>query len=435
MLTRLPLFPIDSKTNEKGHLVVGGCDTVELAIEFGTPLYLFDESNLRFSCRQFKGEFSRYYSNMKVVYACKAFINRTLARIFAEEGLGLDVVSGGEIEIARGADFPQDRVYFHGNSKSATELEQAIEWGIGRIVVDNFYELEMLDAIAGEHNVKADILLRLAPGVDPHTHRYISTGIIDSKFGFPLSESAEAVSRALFSCNLNLRGLHCHIGSLIFEVEPYIQAVSILIDFASKMKSRHGFEIGELNIGGGFSIQYTLDLPATPVALYAKAISSQVYSRCGELGLGLPRLVIEPGRAIIGRSGVAIYRVGAIKDIPGIRRYISVDGGMGDNIRPALYGANYEAVIANRMKEEDCGKVTIAGKFCESGDILIKDISMPDAISGDIVALPGCGAYCLPMASNYNASLRPPIVMVKEGDARLIRRRESFSDLTRCDLS
>jgi len=415
--------------------VIGGCDTVELAAEFGTPLYLFDESNLRSSCAEFRAEFARCYQDATVVYACKAFINRNLAAIFREEGLGLDVVSAGELAIARSADFPLDRVYFHGNNKSAEELEQALEWRVGRIVVDNFYELKMLDEIARKRGLRPDVLLRLTPGVDPHTHKYIATGVIDSKFGFPLSKAEEAVSQAMSAPSLNLVGLHSHIGSLIFEVEPYLQAVDVVLDFAGEMKTRCGFEISELNIGGGFAIQYTLDTPAPPVSFYAEAIAPRIIARCRELGLALPRLTIEPGRAIIGRSGVALYKAGAVKDIPGIRRYVAVDGGMGDNIRPALYGARYEAVVANKMQDKEAGEITIAGKFCESGDVLIKDIVLPPLLGGDIIALPGCGAYCLPMSSNYNASLKPAVVLVREGRARLIRRRETFSDLADCDLA
>ena len=435
MLSRLPLFPLNSQVNEQGHLVIGGCDAVELAAEFGTPLYLFDESNLRSSCAEFRAEFGRRYQGATVVYACKAFINRTLAAIFREEGLGLDVVSAGELAIARSADFPLDRVYFHGNNKSAEELEQALERRVGRIVVDNFYELKMLEEIAGKRGLRPDILLRLSPGVDPHTHRYIATGVIDSKFGFPLSKAEEAVSQAMAASSLNLIGLHSHIGSLIFEVEPYLRAVDVILDFAGEMKARYSFEISELNIGGGFAIQYTLDTPAPAVSFYAEAIASRIIARCRELGLALPRLTVEPGRAIVGRSGVALYKAGAVKDISGIRRYVAVDGGMGDNIRPALYGARYEAVVANKMKDKEAGEVTIAGKFCESGDVLIRDIVLPPLLSGDIIALPGCGAYCLPMSSNYNASLKPAVVLVREGRARLIRRRETFSDLTDCDLA
>lgn len=431
---RLALFPATAEVNGEGHLVIGGCDTVELAAEYGTPLYLFDEVDLRRQCAGFREEFRRVYADTTVIYAAKAFLNPALARILDEEGLGLDVVSIGEASIARAAGFPLDKVYFHGNNKSAEELKLALEWGIGRIVVDNFHELDLLEEIAGEMIRVPDILLRLTPGVDPHTHQYITTGIIDSKFGFLLSSAGEAVVKAMSAPGLNLVGLHFHIGSLIFDAEPYQWAVEVTLDFAAEMGRQHGFELKELGAGGGFAIQYTLGAPAPALGVYAEAITSRIKTKCQELGLGLPRLVIEPGRSIVGRAGVALYTVGAIKDIPGVRRYVSVDGGMADNIRPALYGAQYEALVANKVLAAPAAKVTLAGKFCESGDILIRDIELPGLSAGDIIAIPEGGAYCLSLASNYNASLKPAVVMVKEGKARLIRRRETLEDLTRCDL-
>ena len=433
-MSRISLFPLTAGLNESGHLVIGGCDCVELAEEFGTPLYVFDELGLRRKCAEFISEFSQRYPDTVVIYASKAFINKALALLLKEEGLGLDVVSGGEMGVARSVDFPMDRVYLHGNNKSADELRQALEWGVGRIVVDNFQELAMLGEIAGEQGRVADILLRLCPGIDPHTHRYSTTGIVDSKFGFTLSTWDEAVARAVSAPNLNLVGLHFHLGSGIFEVEPYRQAIGIVLDFAAAMKQQHDFDLSELDIGGGFAIQYTLDAPAPPVSAYAEVIASAVIDKCRELGWSLPRLIIEPGRSIVGQSGVALYRVGVVKDIPGVRCYVSVDGGMGDNIRPALYGAQQEAVVANRVLAAEGGKVTIAGKFCESGDILIRDIKLPPVTAGDLVAVADCGAYSLPMSSNYNASLKPAVVLVREGKARLIRRRETLDDLTRCDL-
>jgi len=434
VLSRLSLLPLTAEVSNRGHLIIGGCDTVELAEEFGTPLYLFDEFSLRSKCREFKQEFGRRYTDTTVIYACKAFINKALALIFKEEELGLDVVSGGELGIAQSVGFPLDRVYFHGNNKSEEEIRQALNWHIGRIVVDNFDELNLLQGIAKEQGYTPDILLRLSPGVDPHTHKYIATGVIDSKFGFPLISGEEAVARAMSAPNLNLVGLHFHIGSLIFDVKPYEEAIELILNFAAEMKQKYDFELGELNVGGGFAIQYTLDSPAPSVAVYAEAIASKIISRCGELRLALPQLIVEPGRAIVGQAGVALYKVGVVKEIPGVRCYVSVDGGMADNIRPALYGAKYEAVVANKVSEEGVGKVTVAGKFCESGDILIRDISLPPVSAGDIIAIPDCGAYCLPQASNYNASFKPAIVLVKEGKAHLIRRRETLDDLTRCDL-
>lgn len=435
MIPRLRLFPVTARVNGQQHLEIGGCDTVGLANEFDTPLYLFDEAGLRAKCAEFKNEFSQRYRDTTVIYACKAFINQALATILGEEGFGLDVVSAGELYIAQSSGLPLEIVYYHGNNKSVDELRLALDRRVGRIVVDNFTELGMLSEIAREREEQPDILLRLSPGVDPHTHQYITTGTIDSKFGFPMLQAEEAIAQAIKDPNLNLVGLHCHIGSLIFEVEPYLQTIEVVLSLAAQMKAKYGFELSELNIGGGFAIQYTLDSPAPPVADYAAAITAKIISKCQELKLAQPRLVIEPGRSVVGQSGVALYRVGVIKDIPQVRCYVSVDGGMGDNIRPALYQAEYEAVVANKMPAEDTGKVTLAGRFCESGDVLIRDIMLPTLEPGDIIAIPSCGAYCLPMASNYNASLKPAVVLVKDGNARLIRRRETFADLTGCDLT
>ena len=432
--SRLALFPSTAEINEKNHLAIGGCDAAALAEEFGTPLYIFDEVTLRQKCAEFRDEFGRRYQDTAIVYACKAFVNRALALLFKEEGLGLDVVSGGELSIARSVDFPMEKVYFHGNNKSAEELGMALEYKVGRIVIDNFQELDMLAGIASRRGARPDVLLRLAPGVDPHTHKHISTGVVDSKFGIPMASADEAVARAIAAASLNLIGLQFHLGSQIFEVEPYAEAISVILDLAAEMKSRHGFELKELDVGGGFAVQYTVDSPAPPVSEYAEMVVSAVKEKCRQHNLELPKLVIEPGRAIAGRAGVALYRVGVVKDIPGIRCYVSVDGGMADNIRPALYDARYEAVVANRMNDKVTKKVTIAGKFCESGDILIKDIELPEVAAGDILAVPDCGAYCLAMGSNYNASLKPAIALVNEGRARLIRRRETYEDLTRHDL-
>ena len=431
---RLSLFPLTAEVNDHGHLVIGGCDTVELAAQFGTPLYLFDELSLRRKCAEFQTEFGQRYADTTVIYACKAFINKALLRLLKQEGLGLDVVSGGELGFAHSVAFPLDKVYFHGNNKSAEEISLALERGIGRIVVDNFHELEMLGKIARDKGVTPDILLRISPGVDPHTHQYTVTGNVDSKFGFPLSLGEKALVTALSMPAVNLVGLHFHIGSQIAETEPYQQAVEFILDFAAEMKQKHGFELRELDVGGGVAIQYTLDSPVPPVSVYAEALTSAIISNCQKLELPLPRLIVEPGRSIVGQAGVALYEIGAIKEIPDVRCYVCVDGGMGDNIRPALYGAKLEAVVANRMRAKEGGKFTIAGKFCESGDILIRDISLPQPVSGDILAVAGCGAYSIPQSSNYNAFFLPAIILVKEGKARPIRRRETLEDLTRCDL-
>jgi len=433
-IPRLALFPATSEINGQGHLVIGGCDAVQLAGDFGTPLYVFDEADLRGKCQEFKEKFGHHYGDVAVIYAAKAFINRSLATLLKEEGLGLDVVSAGEMSIAHSVSFPMENVYFHGNNKSADELRLALDWFAGRIVVDNYYELGILAGLAKEQGYIPDVLLRIAPGIDPHTHKFITTGIIDSKFGFLLSSAEQAVDQALESPHLNLVGLHMHIGSLLFETEPYEKSVRVVLEFAARMKEKYGFELQELDVGGGYAIQYTVDRPAPDINIYAQSIAAAIIGQCRKLKLDLPKLVIEPGRSVVGRAGVALYRIGAIKDIPGVRRYVSVDGGMADNIRPALYEAKYEALLANKATQYDSEKITVAGRFCESGDILIKDINLPPAASGDIMAIPACGAYCIAMASNYNAALKPAIVMVQDGRARLVRRRETYSDLTRSDV-
>ena len=432
----LALFPLAAEVNNQGHLVIGGCDVVDLAKEFGTPLYLFDEQTLRHRCREFKDEFCKYYPDTLVIYASKAFLNKALSLIFKEEGLGLDVVSGGELSIAHSVDFDLVNVYFHGNNKTPEELNLALDLGVGRIVVDNFYELELLDRLARGKGISQDIFLRITPGVDPHTHQYTTTGTIESKFGFPLAtgQAEEAVNRALSASNLNLSGFHFHLGSSVSEIQPYELAMEIVFRFAQEMGKKFGFNLSEFDIGGGFAVPYTLDDKVPTIADYARALTGKLIGLISGLGLSRPRLIIEPGRSIVGQAGVAIYKVGAIKDIPGIKKYVCVDGGISDNIRPALYGAEYEALVANKALEAGREVVTIAGKLCQSGDILVRDINLASVHPGDIIAIPVCGAYSIPMSSNYNAMPRPAIVMVKEGRRHLIRRRETYQDMMNLDL-
>jgi diaminopimelate decarboxylase len=432
----LALFPLAAEVNNQGRLLIGGCDVIDLVNEFGTPLYLFDESTLRHRCREFKDEFCKYYPDTLVIYASKALLNRALALIFKEEGLGLDVVSGGELSIAHSVDFPLDKVYFHGNNKTPEELNLALDWGVGRIVVDNFYELELLNKLVEERGMRQDILLRLTPGVDPHTHQYTTTGTIESKFGFPLAtgQAEEAVNQAVSASNLNLLGFHFHLGSPVPEIQPYELAIELILRFAQEMGKKFDLTLSEFDIGGGFAVPYTLDAKVPTIAEYAKALAGKLNSLISGLGLSRPRLIIEPGRAIVGQAGVALYKVGAIKEIPGIKKYVCVDGGISDNIRPALYGAKYEALVANKVLEAGREVVTIAGKLCQSGDILVRDINLASVHPGDIIAIPVCGAYSIPMSSNYNAMPRPAIVMVTEGRGRLIRRRETYQDLINLDL-
>jgi len=433
---KLSLFPLTAEVNHQGHLRVGGCDVVDLVKEYGTPLYLFDEFTIRCKCREFKSEFSKRYPDTLVSYASKAFLNRALALILNQEALALDVVSGGELSIAHSVEFPLAEIYFHGNNKTPEELKLALNWDTGRVVVDNFYELELLDKLAAERKTRQDILLRITPGVDPHTHQYITTGTLDSKFGFPLAagQAEQAVKQAMSTANLNLLGLHFHLGSLIFETKPYELAIELVLRFAREMKEKFSFQLSELSVGGGFAAQYTLDSKVPAIADYAQAITSKLNSLISLLELAHPRLVIEPGRAIVGQAGVALYTVGAIKEIPGVRKYICIDGGMSDNIRPALYGARYEALVADKALQAEQSLVTIAGKLCESADILITDVKLAPVSPGDVIAMPVCGAYSIPMSSNYNVLPRPAIVMTDNGKARLTRRRESYQDLMRLDL-
>lgn len=435
IIAKLSLFPLSTGIDDRGHLIIGGCDVVGLAATYGTPLYVFDETTLRAKCAEYIREFSKFYPNSRVIYASKAFLCPTVARILSQEGLGLDIVSAGEFFMADSAGFPAGEMYFHGNNKSVDELRLATRKGIGRIVVDNSHEMALLDAIARESGKIQDILVRLSPGVDPHTHKHVATGVLDSKFGFPVStgQAEEAVRRLAKLSNLNLVGLHFHLGSGIYETAPYFEAIDIVLKFAKEMRDRHGMHMQELSVGGGFAVNYHCDTTAPSVSEYARAISSKLIAMCQELGMSQPKLVVEPGRGIIAQAGTALYTTGAIKHIPGLREYVFVDGGMADNIRPALYGSRYEAVVANKANIPETETVTLAGRFCESGDILIKDVALPPITPGDIVALPTAGAYALPMSSNYNGSLRPAVVMVNEGRAYVIRQRETYEDLIRHD--
>lgn len=436
-LSKLSLFPLTKDVDNSGHLHIGGCDCVELAKKFGTPLYVFDAVTLRSRCQEFKTEFTKRHSNTLIIYASKAFLNRALAIILKEEGLGLDVVSGGELSLAQSVDFPCERVYFHGNNKTADELKLALDWGIGRIVVDNFDELELLASLAHKTGAKQAILLRINPGVDPHTHRHTTTGILDSKFGFPLAagQAETAVAKAMATPNLDLVGLHFHLGSPVPDTSSYQIAIDLILNFAREMKAKCDFHLAELSPGGGFAVKYTADSQTPGIADYAEAITAKVKGLAPELDLTYPKLIIEPGRAIVAQAAVALYTVGSSKEIPGVRKYICVDGGMGDNIRPTLYEARYEALVANKVNDNESANVTIAGKYCESGDILVRDVSLAPVSTGDIVAIPVSGAYSIPMSNNYNMVPRPAIAMVKDGKARLIRKRENYKDLMRLDLT
>ncbi|MCH7484842.1 MAG: diaminopimelate decarboxylase [Chloroflexi bacterium] len=431
-----PVLPRTAEVTPEGHLALGGCDAVDLAKEFGTPLYVFDEEELRATCRAYREAFASRYEQSAVVYAAKAYLGRWLAALVAEEGLGMDVVSGGELAVARSAGFPLERVLFHGSNKSAQELREAVDAGIGRIVIDNFHELGLLDDVAGGLGKRQPVLVRVSPNVDPHTHVKTTTGVLDTKFGFAIEggQAEEAVVQALARSNLELLGLHCHLGSPIFELDPYRQANDVMIAFAARMGERHGLELREYSPGGGFAVQVLRGEPAPSPGDYAEAVVDSLRAALAREGLGEPSLTVEPGRAIVARAGVALYTVGARKELPGVRTYVSVDGGMADNIRPPMYDSQYAGIVANKPLDERRETITVAGKYCESGDILLKDADLPPLEPGDILALPASGAYNLPMASNYNAGLRPPVVLVRDGEAKLMRHRETYEDLTRADV-
>jgi diaminopimelate decarboxylase len=430
------ILPVTAAVSKNGNLAIGGCDTIGLLREFGSPLYVFDELTLREKCREYVAEFGSRYHDVSVLYASKAFINLAIATIATQEGLGLDVVSGGELAVALRAGVPMERVHFHGNNKSPDELRMAVDAGIGRVVIDNFYELDLLDSVSAAAGRKQAVLLRISPNVDAHTHAHTTTGTLDTKFGIPIEtgQAEEAIQRALAAEHLDLRGIHAHLGSPIFELDPYEHAIEVLLGFAGEMHARHGFVLQEFSPGGGFAVQYVEEQPAPPAAAYAEVICDSIRRWCTVNRLPLPHLTVEPGRSTVCRSGVALYTAGASKDIPGVRRYVAVDGGMADNIRPAIYGSKYEALLANRPLDAAEETVTIAGKFCESGDILIRDARLPRVNAGDVVAIPASGAYCLAMSSNYNHAPRPAVVLVMGGKPRLIRRRETYDDLMRLDL-
>ncbi|MBO8127935.1 MAG: diaminopimelate decarboxylase [Peptococcaceae bacterium] len=423
------------RVNDAGHLVIGDCDTVELAREFGTPLYVLDEQTFRAKCRAYYQAFTAK-TNADVIYAGKSLLTLAICRLVEEEGLCLDVVSGGELFTAIKAGFPMSRIYFHGNNKSVEELLMGIEAGIHRFIVDNIRELYLLQNLASQKGRQVDILLRLTPGIEAHTHDYIKTGQIDSKFGLAIAtgQAMEGVREALRLTNIRLRGLHCHIGSQIFELEPYADAARILLQFAREAKDATGWEIEELNLGGGLGIYYAEGDRPPEIADLAETIIPAVHKYAREFSLPVPKILVEPGRSIAGPSGITLYTVGTIKTIPGIRTYVSVDGGMTDNLRPALYGARYEACVANKMHMPSSHTVSLAGKCCESGDMLIWDIIMPPLEPDDIIAVPSTGAYTYTMASNYNRIPRPAMITVLNGQAELILKRESYDDLIRNDI-
>jgi len=422
--------------NKLGHVVFDGCDVVELAKEYGTPLYVISENEIRKRCKRIREYFTNKYPDTKALYASKAMSNVALYKIIGEEGMGIDVVSGGELYTAIKAGFNMGNIYFHGNNKTPSEIKLGIENNIGCFIIDNEYELDIIQRLASESGKKVKALLRITPGVSGHTHEYISTGQIDSKFGFSIQNGValNAVKKVLECPNINFSGVHCHIGSQIYRIEAYREAVKVMTALIQQIKLELGVEIYELNMGGGFGVYDNDRDVLVDIVDFIVAIMDTVKEQCIIRNIKRPKILIEPGRWIVNEAGMTLYTIGAIKEIKGIRKYVSVDGGMTDNPRHALYNAVYRAAVANKAKEPCTEIITVAGKCCESGDILIKNLKAPPPDSGDILAVYGTGAYNYSMSSNYNRLTKPALVMVKNGGARLAVRRETYDDLLNCEL-
>lgn len=420
---------------EKNKLYFDGCDVTELAKEYGTPLYVMSETAIVGKFSQLKEEFLDKYENTRVAYAAKAFFPMAMAKIAEREGMCVDVVSGGELYTALKAGFPPERIEFNGNNKLPDELRLAVKNGIGRIIVDGFSELEKIEEICKEENRRISVLFRVTPGIKADSHDYIVTGKKDSKFGFPLDDEVlqNQISRAIQSEYIDFKGLHFHIGSQLFDNGPYLQALDIILELTKKIREKFGVDVSEINFGGGFGIQY-IDEERKSYSYFLDPMMEKMEKFCREEGMERPAVVIEPGRSIVGEAGISVYTIGQIKDIKGVRKYVSVDGGMTDNIRPALYQSLYTGVIANKADEEKTEIVTICGKCCESGDILIRDLKVPAPEQGDIFAIFSTGAYGYSMASNYNRNCIPPVVLVKEGKSRLIVKGQDYEDLLRNDI-
>lgn len=430
------LWPETTTRNDDGELTIGGCSVSDLAKEFGTPLYIFDEVTLRNRARRAVAAALAGGPGSRAVFASKALELPVILAILAEEGLGIDVVSGGELFVALQSGIDPHVITFHGNNKSRQELQEAIDAGIELIAVDNLYELDLLAELTTGRKAPVSILLRVNPGIDVHTHDKIATGVLDSKFGFPLwtADAEAAVARALDIPGIELKGFHCHLGSQLFDERVAELAVEKIVAFAADMRKKHGIDVAIVSPGGGMGISYLAGMPEMDVAEWMGATADALERSCAFARIPHPSLVFEPGRWIVGPAGVALYQVGSRRAINGVRTYVSVDGGMADNIRPALYEAAYTAELANRIDGGEMETVTIAGKYCESGDVLIRDMALPRLNPGDLLAVPAAGAYCIPMASNYNLALRPAVVLVSEGKARAIRRRETYQDLLARDL-
>ncbi|MYL71262.1 diaminopimelate decarboxylase [Halobacillus litoralis] len=423
--------------NESGQLLIGQVPAQELAEQYGTPLYVYDVGEIRQKARAFVQTFKENQVAAQVAYASKAFSSVAMLQVANQEGLSLDVVSEGELHTALEAGFPVEKIHMHGNNKSIRELEMAVEHGIGCVVVDNFYEIELLHAILKEQKKEMDVLLRVTPGIEAHTHDYILTGQEDSKFGFDLAsgQAEEAFMKVREDANIRLIGLHCHIGSQIFETSGFEMATSKLFTTLIDWRDRYGYEATVLNLGGGFGIQYTKEDEPLDLDQYAHALIREVKTLSSQYHYPMPEIWIEPGRAIVGEAGTTIYTIGSIKEVPDVRTYVSVDGGMTDNIRPALYQAKYEAALVEKMDQNPEKEYSIAGKCCESGDMLIWDVALPTVEHGDRLAVFSTGAYGYAMANNYNRFQKAAVVFVEDGKHQLVVRRESYQEMTRLDLS
>lgn len=428
------LKPVTTEINSKGNLAIGGCDLVDLAKKYKTPLYVIDEFSLREICKNYKDAFLNY-EKTHFMYASKALCTSAIVKLLAQEGFGFDVVSGGELYTAYKAGVDMKKVLFNGNNKTVEELEMAVNYGTGRISVDNFLELKLLDEIAKQKNKVIDILLRITPGIECHTHEYIQTGHLDSKFGFDMSQIDEALNLIKNSYkNLNLKGLHAHTGSQIFELKVYRDEVEILIKEIARIKAEYDIELTEINLGGGLGVKYTENDNPPSVFEISAIIIDTIKSMCEKYNVEYPEIYLEPGRSIISTSGVTLYTVGCQKQVPNGKKYVAVDGGMADNPRPSLYQAEYVAQVANKPNDEICENVTIAGRYCESGDVLINNINLPKLQAGDIICVYNTGAYNYSMASNYNRIQKPAMVLVNSGLSDIIVSRETFDDLVRYDV-
>lgn len=432
--TNQNLKPITTKINQAGNLEIGGCDLIELAEKYGTPLYVLDETTIRSICHDYKKAFESY-PKVNMMFASKALCTMATSKILATEGFGFDVVSAGEIYTVYKAGVDMSKVLFNGNNKSFDELTLAIELGVGRISVDNFFELELLNEIAKSHQKTVDILLRITPGIECHTHEYIQTGHLDSKFGFDLTQIDEAVELILNDYkNLKLHGLHAHIGSQIFETSIYGDEIEILVKEIARLDEKFGLKLDEINVGGGLGVKYTeSDCPPSTYTI-ADIIINRLSDCIKKYNIEVPSLFIEPGRSVISTSGVTLYTLGSSKQVPKGKKYFAIDGGMSDNPRPSMYQAEYYAEIANKPDFEFANTVTIAGRFCESGDILIKDITLPELEEGDILCVYNTGAYNYSMASNYNRVQKSAMVLVNNSQSDIIINRETLDDIISHDV-